>query len=66
MQADGFITAGGNSLRMGRDKAWLELDGVTMIEFGKAFRRVENATLVAEAQQQGISIMSKPTISVIG
>lgn len=32
MQADGFVTAGGNSSRMGRDKAWLELDGVTMIE----------------------------------
>jgi len=32
MKADGFVTAGGNSSRMGRDKAWLELDGVTMIE----------------------------------
>ncbi len=32
MKADGFVTAGGNSSRMGRDKAWLELDGVPMIE----------------------------------
>src|SRR5690349_8915910 len=32
MKADGFVTAGGNSSRMGRDKAWLELDGVAMIE----------------------------------
>src|ERR1044072_6174066 len=28
----GFVTAGGRSSRMGRDKAWLELDGQTMIE----------------------------------
>jgi len=28
----GFVTAGGHSSRMGRDKAWLELDGQTMIE----------------------------------
>lgn len=28
----GFVTAGGRSSRMGTDKAWLELDGQTMIE----------------------------------
>lgn len=28
----GFITAGGRSLRMGKDKAWLELGGRPMIE----------------------------------
>jgi molybdopterin-guanine dinucleotide biosynthesis protein A len=28
----GFIQAGGRSSRMKRDKAWLEIDGVTMIE----------------------------------
>src|SRR5262245_15099279 len=28
----GFIQAGGRSSRMNRDKAWLEIDGVTMIE----------------------------------
>jgi molybdopterin-guanine dinucleotide biosynthesis protein A len=27
-----FVTAGGHSSRMGKDKAWLEIDGRTMIE----------------------------------
>jgi molybdenum cofactor guanylyltransferase len=30
--ASGFVTAGGRSSRMGTDKAWLELDGQSMIE----------------------------------
>jgi molybdopterin-guanine dinucleotide biosynthesis protein A len=33
MQASGFITAGGRSSRMGRDKAWLDLQGRPMIEW---------------------------------
>lgn len=32
MEVNGFVTAGGSSSRMGRDKAWLELGGSTMIE----------------------------------
>jgi molybdopterin-guanine dinucleotide biosynthesis protein A len=32
MEATGFVTAGGRSSRMGRDKAWLELGGQAMIE----------------------------------
>jgi molybdopterin-guanine dinucleotide biosynthesis protein A len=32
MNVEGFITAGGRSSRMGRDKAWLELGGRAMIE----------------------------------
>jgi len=32
IEATGFITAGGQSSRMGRDKAWLELGGRPMIE----------------------------------
>src|SRR5262249_60736087 len=31
MDAMGFVTAGGRSSRMGRDKAWLELGGRPMI-----------------------------------
>lgn len=31
-QVDGFITAGGRSSRMGKDKAWLELAGRPMIQ----------------------------------
>lgn len=32
IDAQGFITAGGRSSRMGTDKAWLELDGRAIIE----------------------------------
>lgn len=32
MKASGFVTAGGRSSRMGRDKAWLEVGGRSMIE----------------------------------
>src|SRR5262245_50044872 len=32
MDVTGFITAGGQSSRMGRDKAWLEIGGRAMIE----------------------------------
>lgn len=32
MQVSGFVTAGGQSSRMGRDKAWLEIGGRALIE----------------------------------
>jgi molybdopterin-guanine dinucleotide biosynthesis protein A len=49
MKADGFVTAGGKSSRMGRDKAWLELDGATMIERVVAALRpvTESVTIIA-------------------
>ncbi len=32
MKVEGFVTAGGRSSRMGRDKAWLPVGGLSMIE----------------------------------
>jgi len=49
MKADGFVTAGGKSSRMGRDKAWLELGGAAMIEHVIAALRpvTESVTIIA-------------------
>src|SRR5262249_34832382 len=38
----GYITAGGKSSRMGRDKAWLDLGGIAMIE--RILRELQQAT----------------------
>ncbi|HEX5085438.1 MAG TPA: molybdenum cofactor guanylyltransferase [Blastocatellia bacterium] len=42
----GFIQAGGRSSRMNKDKAWLEIDGVTMIERALAAARPVAGRLV--------------------
>lgn len=42
MDASGFITAGGKSTRMGRDKSWLELGGIPMVEL--VLRALRTAT----------------------
>src|SRR6185369_3296222 len=49
MKADGFVTAGGQSSRMGRDKAWLELGGTTLIARVVAALRpvTEQVTIIA-------------------
>lgn len=49
MKADGFVTAGGQSSRMGRDKAWLELGGTTLIARVVAALRpvTEQVTVIA-------------------
>ena len=63
MQADGFITAGGNSSRMGRDKAWLELDGVTMIERVIAALRPVTARLTIIANRPQYTRLNLPVIA---
>jgi molybdenum cofactor guanylyltransferase len=49
MKADGFVTAGGQSSRMGRDKAWLELGGTPLIARVVAALRpvTEQVTIIA-------------------
>ncbi|HEY6331154.1 MAG TPA: molybdenum cofactor guanylyltransferase [Blastocatellia bacterium] len=42
MNAAGFVIAGGKSSRMGRDKAWLEIDGEPMIR--RVIRAMEPVT----------------------
>ena len=63
MQADGFVTAGGNSSRMGRDKAWLELDGVTMIERVIAALRPVTDRVTIIANRPGYTRLNLPLVA---
>jgi molybdopterin-guanine dinucleotide biosynthesis protein A len=63
MKADGFVTAGGNSSRMGRDKAWLELDSVTMIERVIAALRPVTAGVTVIANRSEYARLNLPVVA---
>lgn len=65
----GFVTAGGRSSRMGRDKAWLELGGQTMIErVIAALNPVTTSVAViansSEYEQLGLPVYSDAHIGI--
>ena len=52
IDANGFITAGGRSSRMGQDKAWLQLGGRAMIEHViAALAPVTGVTIIANSPE---------------
>jgi molybdenum cofactor guanylyltransferase len=63
MEADGFVTAGGKSSRMGRDKAWLELDGVLMIERVIAALRPVTASVTIIANRPEYGRLNLPVVA---
>jgi molybdopterin-guanine dinucleotide biosynthesis protein A len=70
MDVMGFVTAGGRSARMGRDKAWLEVGGRAMIErviaaLAPVTRKVAIIANSDEYNRLGLQVFSD-TISGIG
>ncbi|HKP10862.1 MAG TPA: molybdenum cofactor guanylyltransferase [Blastocatellia bacterium] len=63
MRAEGFVTAGGRSSRMGRDKAWLELGGVTMIERVVAALRPVTARVTVIANRSEYTRLNLPVVA---
>ena len=63
MQAEGFVTAGGRSSRMGRDKAWLELDGVPMIGRVVAALRPVTARVTVIANRPEYTRLNLPVVA---
>ncbi len=63
MKTSGFITAGGRSSRMGRDKAWLEIDGHSMIEMVIAALRPVTTDLAIIANAPDYSRLGLPVFS---
>ncbi|HEY9232373.1 MAG TPA: molybdenum cofactor guanylyltransferase [Blastocatellia bacterium] len=63
MKAEGFVTAGGKSSRMGHDKAWLELDGATMIERVIAALRPVTARVTIIANRPEYTRLTLPVVA---
>ena len=63
MKAEGFVTAGGKSSRMGHDKAWLELDGATMIERVIAALRPVTARVTIIANRPEYTRLNLPVVA---
>ncbi|HJQ24021.1 MAG TPA: molybdenum cofactor guanylyltransferase [Blastocatellia bacterium] len=63
MKAEGFVTAGGKSSRMGRDKAWLELGGATMIERVIAALRPATAQVTIIANRPEYARLGLPVVA---
>lgn len=63
MKAEAFVAAGGRSSRMGRDKAWLELDGATMIERVVAALRPVTAQVTIIANRPEYARLKLPVVA---
>jgi molybdopterin-guanine dinucleotide biosynthesis protein A len=58
--ATGFITAGGRSSRMGIDKAWLEIEGQSLIERTLASVRAVTSSVAIIANTEGYGSLGVP------
>ena len=55
MDAEGWVLAGGRSLRMGQDKALMMINGRTMLETvaGNVLRGIESVTVIGNREKYG-------------
>lgn len=61
--ATGFITAGGRSSRMGIDKAWLEIEGQSLIERTVASVRAVTSSVAIIANTEGYGRLGVPVFA---
>jgi molybdopterin-guanine dinucleotide biosynthesis protein A len=61
--ATGFITAGGRSSRMGIDKAWLEIEGQSLIERTLASVRAVTSSVAIIANTEGYGRLGVPVFA---
>ena len=61
--ATGFITAGGRSSRMGIDKAWLEIEGQSLIERTVASVRAVTSSVAIIANKEGYGSLGVPVFA---